>query len=105
MKTNLTLLESLQFQLHYFYRGFLDAWLAYPHSMVILYGSRRIRTLTLRCILLNGVIFLGSLLGYQFALKPLIRFWQRLILSHDDTNDDTVEVLASYLYHVLEFVY
>ncbi len=39
----------------------LDAIRAYPYALLVLYYSSTMRILALKCFLLNGVIFLGSL--------------------------------------------
>ncbi|KAI9104742.1 etoposide-induced protein 2.4-domain-containing protein [Phlyctochytrium arcticum] len=55
------------------YAGIKDAS-AWPTSLLTIYGSKTIQLYTFKCVLLNGFIFLGSLLLFHSLILPLSRY-------------------------------
>ena len=47
-------------------------------------GSRTIRLCMLKCLLLNGLLFLGSIALFEFALKPAVVSLSRLVFGETD---------------------
>eukprot|EP01137_Pigoraptor_chileana_P006425 Opistho-2@50809 len=84
--------------------GCLDA-LAWPSSFAVIYGSKRIRTNAVKCVVLNGLIFLGSLYFFNNAIKPLLLFILSITGSRPAASTDTASVVVDYIlggtYYVL----
>ncbi|KAI9016989.1 etoposide-induced protein 2.4-domain-containing protein [Gaertneriomyces semiglobifer] len=83
------------------FQGIKDAS-QWPTAFLTLYGSKTIRTQVLKCLLLNGVLFLGSMFLFDHLLFPLS---QRLFTKkHNHTNISTttaIPTLLSTLYYLL----
>ena len=75
----LTIRESIQLQCRYFGTGVWDSVQAWPHSLLVLYSSPTVRSLASRCLLLNGVIFLGSLALFHGTIGPVLQWWARAL--------------------------
>ncbi|KAJ3191789.1 Etoposide induced 2.4 mRNA [Irineochytrium annulatum] len=65
-----SLAESAVLTLDSAWNGLRDAF-AWPAALIVIYGSKTIQTATLKCFLLNGLIFLGSILLFDHLLSPL----------------------------------
>ncbi|CAJ0877269.1 6020_t:CDS:2 [Entrophospora sp. SA101] len=50
--------ENVKLCMEYFWRGVCDAF-TWPTSLITIYGSSTLRNRTLKCLILNGVIFIG----------------------------------------------
>jgi hypothetical protein len=71
----LTFSESVHICLSYVWAGIRDAsnW----HASIKMIGrSRTLRVQTIKCFLLNGLIFLGSLYAFDLILKPSLAFFR-----------------------------
>lgn len=90
--------------------GLVDS-LSLHKSLVFLVGSRAIQIRFGQCLLLNGVLFLGSLLVYTYAILPVVQYILRIDLlnltattapgdaAHSTTSDVT-ELVLLLLYRV-----
>ena len=63
--------KSLDVHAELFFRGFLDS-LSFGFCFYTFYTSRKILRLAVRCFVLNGFIFAGSYLAFNFLAIPLI---------------------------------
>eukprot|EP00397_Hematodinium_sp_SG-2012_P044647 GEMP01049917.1.p1 GENE.GEMP01049917.1~~GEMP01049917.1.p1 ORF type:complete len:287 (+),score=19.01 GEMP01049917.1:121-981(+) len=85
-----------------FYLGFLDA-LRLHRCVLLLLQSHLLRYRTIQCFVLNGVIFLGSLLLFNHVVSPLLQF----VLSFATEKNEEDVLLDAYftglsiLYHIL----
>ncbi|KAI8847689.1 hypothetical protein BC829DRAFT_476012 [Chytridium lagenaria] len=50
--------------------GLMDAF-AWPTTFILVYGSKTIQSALFKCLILNGAIFLGSILLFDYAIAPL----------------------------------
>eukprot|EP00128_Syssomonas_multiformis_P011083 Colp12_sorted_trinity150504_noHs@10682 len=83
-----------------FAHGCKDA-LAWPPALIVLYRSQSIKAATVKCVVLNGVIFLGSLYFFNNILKPILNW---VLLFGADERAEWVQYLdpiLSTIYHVL----
>jgi len=62
--------------------------------------SETIRFRTLQCFILNGVIFLGSILLFNFAVEPALNFLKRLVQEDEVWATDFIATSFSVLYKV-----
>ncbi|KAI9143032.1 etoposide-induced protein 2.4-domain-containing protein [Paraphysoderma sedebokerense] len=81
--TGLSFSESIQFCILWFWEGVKDAF-AFGKGLVTIYSSKKIQFTTLKCIILNGVIFLGSILFFDQVIMRILHFVM---------NQDLVELL------------
>ncbi|KAG9291658.1 hypothetical protein G9A89_022077 [Geosiphon pyriformis] len=80
----------------HFWCGVKDA-LAWPSSLIIIYGSTTIRNRALKCFILNGVIFLGSIFFFNHITLPILHALFRITffssrISSSETIEDTAEL-------------
>ncbi|KAI8815706.1 etoposide-induced protein 2.4-domain-containing protein [Fimicolochytrium jonesii] len=64
--------ESLAAQAKCVKQGLVDAF-AFPPAFITIYGSKTIQQNVLKCVLLNGLIFLGSVFLFDVAILPISR--------------------------------
>lgn len=87
-----------------FYLGFLDA-LRLHRCVLLLLQSHLLRYRTIQCFVLNGVIFLGSIILFTQVVSPLLRFVLSLAIEPGSIDED--KILDAYfaglsiLYHIL----
>ncbi|KAJ1990379.1 hypothetical protein H4R33_001741 [Dimargaris cristalligena] len=65
-----SLADYIRQQLWFVWAGVKDAS-AWPTSLIVVYGSKTIQQRVLKCVFLNGILFLGSILFYQVVLLRL----------------------------------
>jgi len=80
--------------------GVRDA-LTLDQCIVFLAKSKVIRFRTLQCFMLNGVIFLGSILLFNWAIDPALNVLRRLVQDDDAWATEFVGSSFSVLYKVL----
>lgn len=80
--------------------GVRDA-LALHECVYFLVGSEHIRLRTLQCFMLNGVIFLGSILLFNWAVEPALGFLRYLIQDDEPRVVEFVGASFSFFYKVL----
>ncbi len=88
-----------------FFSGLIDV-LSPVRFLIFVMSSKHIRALAAQCFVLNGVIFLGSLLLVENALAPLIH---RLLVGesenpHFHSVGHSFSTLFSWLYWVCAFI-
>eukprot|EP00164_Ancoracysta_twista_P003408 GFYU01004548.1.p1 GENE.GFYU01004548.1~~GFYU01004548.1.p1 ORF type:complete len:318 (-),score=65.85 GFYU01004548.1:61-1014(-) len=81
------------------YDGASDS-LGLAKSIVFFYKSKAIRARTAQCFILNGLIFLGSVLLFDYVLDPVIRS-----LLRNQAEGEELEALADVLGSSFKFVY
>jgi hypothetical protein len=93
----LSLAASLRLLGFYAYEGARDAIKAYPYSIVVLWRSEPILALALKCLVLNGFIFLGSIGLFHFILQPLT---QHLLRFESENIAYYVDMALTGFYYV-----
>lgn len=91
--------ETLKLCLEYFWCGFKDAF-AWPSGLITIYGSQTIKNRTLKCFVLNGVIFLGSIFFFNHITLPTLHFFlgkSFFALNYRDNNGDVSDIQYSPL--------
>lgn len=63
--------------------------------------SETIRFRTLQCFMLNGVIFLGSILLFNFAIEPALGILRRLVQEEEVWATEFIATSFSFLYKIL----
>lgn len=58
-------------------------------------GSRTIRTCVLKCLLLNGCLFLGSIVIFEHMLKPLLTMYASASIAELADDSETLDVETS----------
>lgn len=96
----LGLREVLQDALGVWISGVRDA-LTLHQCVFFLARSRVIRLRTLQCFMLNGVIFLGSILFFNCAIDPALGVLRRLVQDEEAWATDFVGSSFAVLYKVL----
>lgn len=71
------------------------------HCVFFFARSDVVRFRTLQCFVLNGVIFLGSILLFNFAIDPTLGVMRRLVREDEAWAADFVAASFSVLYKVL----
>lgn len=80
-----------------FITGLRDSFLAWPHSIVVLYASPPLRRLLAECFQLNGLIFLGSVLFFEWGVAGLVQW----AVSGDEADvADTMLCVLRLIYEV-----
>jgi len=82
------------------FSGVRDALMLHQ-CIFFLAKSEVIRFRTLQCFMLNGVIFLGSILLFNFAIDPALGFLQRLVQEDLAWGAGFISVIFPILYKVL----
>ncbi|TPX58496.1 hypothetical protein PhCBS80983_g03074 [Powellomyces hirtus] len=98
-----TLSEALAFHGRCGYQGVKDAF-ALPAALIAIYGSKTIQVNTFKCFLLNGLIFLGSIFVFDYAILPisrLLRSYAGIHPSPKDHTSDLFDTLFSMTYSIL----
>ncbi|CAG8799488.1 18024_t:CDS:2, partial [Dentiscutata erythropus] len=86
---------TLKLCLEYFWCGFKDAF-AWPSGLITIYGSQTIKNHTLKCFVLNGVIFLGSIFFFNHVTLPTLHFFlgeSFFALNHRGNGNDIGDAL------------
>ncbi|KAI8587779.1 etoposide-induced protein 2.4-domain-containing protein [Geranomyces variabilis] len=68
----LTFLEGARVHAGFGYQGLKDAS-AWPSALIAIYGSKTIQANAFKCLLLNGLLFLGSIFLFDYAVLPVSR--------------------------------
>jgi len=71
-------------------KGFFHAF-AWPTSLFVTYKSQKIASLTFKCIVLNGVIFAGSIVLFHMAIMPFLRFLIDFPLHYFGNKPDLID--------------
>jgi hypothetical protein len=66
-------IDDLKLGLYSYYCGVCGA-LTFRRAFEAVWNSSTIRKLMFKCFLLNGLLFLGSILLFEYALKPILLF-------------------------------
>jgi len=82
------------------FSGVRDALMLHQ-CVFFLAKSEVIRFRTLQCFMLNGVIFLGSILLFNFAIDPALGFLQKLVQDDLAWGAGFISVFFSVLYKML----
>ena len=80
--------------------GVQDA-LRIDRCLFFLAQSKTIRCRTLQCVLLNGVIFIGSILFYNWLVDPLLMFLKQLVQNDDVWATEFISGFFAVLYKVM----
>ena len=75
-------------------RGFLDS-IALHRCLIVTMKSKKIRMRLVQCVLLNGVIFLGSIMLYSYIVSPILVYFLRFFFR--DAGSSLVETVASWM--------
>jgi len=92
--------ERLQDATGVWISGVRDALTVYQF-VFFLARSEVIRFRTLQCFMLNGVIFLGSIFLFNWAINPLLGLLRRLVQDDDAWATDLIFASFSVLYKML----
>ncbi|CAK9004665.1 unnamed protein product [Durusdinium trenchii] len=84
---------------HVWLSGVKDALMLHQ-CIYFLARSETIRFRTLQCFVLNGVIFLGSILLFNFAVEPALNVLKRLVQEEEAWATDFIATSFSVLYKV-----
>jgi len=93
-------IEHLQEAASVWLGGVKDAVMVHQ-CVFFLARSEVVRLRTLQCVVLNGVIFLGSILLFNFAIDPALGVMRRLVREDEAWAADFVAGSFSVLYKVL----
>jgi len=80
--------------------GFLDA-LKLHRCVLLLLQSSLLRYRTVQCFVLNGVIFLGSIILFTHGVSPFLRFLLSFAYTREERLVDAYFTGLSILYHIL----
>ncbi|KAJ3156828.1 Etoposide induced 2.4 mRNA [Geranomyces michiganensis] len=69
---SLTFAQAAKLHCAFGYQGLKDAS-AWPSALIAIYGSKTIQTNAFKCLLLNGLLFLGSIFLFDYAVLPFSR--------------------------------
>ena len=75
-----------------FAQGISDS-LSIGTALRVLYLSKTVRRISLQCFFLNGVLFLGSIVVFDFFFKPLILYFaagKNVFTLYDDVTNSLV---------------
>lgn len=90
---------------NYIFAGIKDSLKAWPHSITILYTSPKILKVFFKCLLLNGLIFLGSIWLFEKAIEPLAHLaFSEFVLITQKTLYMLYSVLWIYPVYILSFL-
>eukprot|EP00045_Choanoeca_perplexa_P022442 m.9567 g.9567 ORF g.9567 m.9567 type:complete len:317 (-) comp9448_c0_seq1:58-1008(-) len=92
--------EVLQNPLQCFVRGLFDSCQVLV-TVLLLYRNKTVRTNVVNCVILNGCLFLGSLLLYQLAILPLIH----IILSYTWDAEQTRVIEGNQLWVIEQLLW
>eukprot|EP01135_Chromosphaera_perkinsii_P008485 Nk52_evm53s1360 gene=Nk52_evmTU53s1360 len=70
-------MDSIKYTLYCFLRGFKHGF-AWPSSIGVILSSKSISNNAVKCVGLNGIIFLGSLYLFEALIKPYLIYFLRL---------------------------
>lgn len=73
--------------LHAYLSGVQDA-ISLHNTLLFYIHSRQIRICTAKCIVLNGIIFLGSIFFFDYAVIPVIHRFGDIV--HRMVNEEAV---------------
>ncbi|KAH9244930.1 hypothetical protein BASA81_017633 [Batrachochytrium salamandrivorans] len=98
-----TLSELLLLNSSYAWAGVQDSF-AWPIALFVVYGSTTLATKMMQCLFLNGLLFLGSVLAFDYVVSPLAKlgmevFCRSLSISYD------IEAIIRRLGTVLHVIY
>lgn len=85
-------------------KGFLDALRAVPLSFLLLYKSKRLRSLYLKCFLLNGVLFLGSIMFWELFVRSVIKLALSMIFGSTKSSQGTFIGITDYAASVVYYL-
>ena len=69
----------------------------------VIMQHKQLRTLATKCVVLNGLLFIGSLVLFKYVMHPLLLFMLGFLTNPLDRNQQLInEMFASYL---LNFTY
>ncbi|KAI9217657.1 etoposide-induced protein 2.4-domain-containing protein [Blastocladiella britannica] len=83
-----------------FLRGLIDATVKVPEAVTVALMSGRIRAAALKCVVLNGVLLLGSMLTYNLIIVAILAFAFGINTS-DPSDGAIVGSLLALLYTLL----
>mmetsp|Transcript_97985 Transcript_97985/g.204401 ORF Transcript_97985/g.204401 Transcript_97985/m.204401 type:complete len:340 (-) Transcript_97985:152-1171(-) len=83
-----------------FATGVLDS-VALHRCVIFLVKSETIRSRTLQCMMLNGVIFLGSIMLFSWVIEPALRGMRSLVPEEEAWVADWMGSFFSTMYQVL----
>ncbi|TPX64294.1 hypothetical protein SpCBS45565_g05990 [Spizellomyces sp. 'palustris'] len=97
-----SLKDSVALHCRFTLQGAKDAF-AWPASLISIYGSKTIQINTFKCFLLNGLIFLGSIFLFDYAILPIShRLWAyRGRPDQNVKSAEMIDTLFSITYYVL----
>ena len=76
--------------------GLLDS-VAFHRSLVLVVRSEKIRVRLVQCLILNGVVFLGSIYIFSHVLTPLLRYVLSHVLLAGDPSLSSVSVIQEWI--------
>lgn len=74
--------------------------LAVHHALIAFAKSRTIRRRAFQCFVLNGVVFLGSIAFFDYALRPMVLY----ILARGASDPEQAETVTSFADMVFQFL-
>ena len=77
------------------FRGLLDS-VAFHRGLVLIVKSEKVRVRVVQCLVLNGVIFLGSIFIFQNILGPLLRSGLGFLLQLE-SSEHTLDVMQAWI--------
>lgn len=83
--------------------GLIDS-ISFHRALVVIVRCSKARSKLCQCLLLNGVIFLGSIMVFHWLLGPLLAFIISNILLHPAAGNEiqtTIAIWISWMYYSL----
>lgn len=81
-------------------RGLVDA-LSFHRCLVLLVRSSKLRVRVVQCLLLNGIIFLGSIFLFARMISPLLMFILGQVVGTDSLSLPLIQSWIEWTYFVL----
>ncbi|KAL1919010.1 uncharacterized protein VTP21DRAFT_2391 [Calcarisporiella thermophila] len=95
----LSLGDTLRLSISHFGAGLKDAF-AFPASLLVVYGSKTIQTAFFKCVVLNGILFLGSMVLFNALLDPATDILANFMKRQDGTLPESIRNGMTIVYHV-----
>lgn len=77
-------------------RGLRDS-LSLQRCLILVVKSKKIRLRLIQCLVLNGLVFLGSIFIFAKILNPLLRYMLSSILIRDPSSETAIDNIQSWI--------
>lgn len=77
-------------------RGLRDS-LSLHRCLILVVKSKKLRLRLIQCLVLNGLVFLGSIFIFAKILNPLLRFMLSTILIRDPSSETAIDIIQSWI--------